>query len=48
MITRAMLEPVVRRQGDAELRTVPGFDHRCCWPVLWPGVLEELSGTGGE
>ena len=38
-ITRAGLQ----RQASASLRVVPGFDHRCCWLKVWPGVLGEIA-----
>ena len=46
-ITREMIEPVIATQGDAELRMLPGYDHRCCWGESWPRVLVELSTGAG-
>ncbi|MCC5810493.1 MAG: alpha/beta hydrolase [Ectothiorhodospiraceae bacterium] len=36
------------RQGaahdpHADIETVDGFDHRCCWADLWPAVLKRLQ-----
>lgn len=45
VITREMIEPVVQRQPDAELRVLPDYDHRCCWEQLWPSLLRELAAS---
>ena len=44
----AVVPPAVTRQGltrdrHARLETIPGFDHRCCWPTIWPDRLRSLE-----
>lgn len=34
-----MLLSATQRQWRAQVGTVEGFDHSCCWPQLWPTVL---------
>jgi len=29
--------------GNIQLKTVPGFDHQCCWADIWPQPLCELD-----
>jgi pimeloyl-ACP methyl ester carboxylesterase len=31
------------RRPGAELRILPGVDHRCCWEDLWPEILRILE-----
>ena len=38
-ISKAIIEPVVERQFQAQLTMVEGADHRCCWEENWPKVL---------
>ncbi len=45
-ITQAMIAPVIAAQPEAELRLLPGYDHRCCWQQYWPGLLGELAMVG--
>ena len=33
----------LQRQPHAQLRTISGFDHRCCWASVWPSVIAELA-----
>ena len=35
-----MLQRATETQWRARVGTVAGFDHSCCWPKLWPMVLE--------
>jgi pimeloyl-ACP methyl ester carboxylesterase len=34
---------LVERVPGAEFRSVPGFDHRCCWVAAWPAQLEAIE-----
>jgi hypothetical protein len=36
-------DAVRSRLPSAALRTVEGFDHRCCWLSEWPTVLNDLT-----
>jgi len=35
-----MLHRATETQWRARVSTVEGFDHSCCWPQLWPIVLD--------
>ena len=35
-----MLQRATKRQWRARVGTVEGFDHSCCWPQLWPKILD--------
>ena len=44
----AVVPPAVTRRGlardrHARLEIIPGFDHRCCWPAIWPERLRSLQ-----
>ncbi len=42
----SLTEPVLRRQGNGWLVTIAEYNHRCCWPDIWPLVLEsQETGT---
>jgi hypothetical protein len=43
-VTAQLVKGVESRQENSELVIVPGFDHRCCWQVIWPEVLAWTSG----
>jgi pimeloyl-ACP methyl ester carboxylesterase len=43
VITVPMLRSALREQSDPEIRVLPGVDHRCCWPELWPDILSDIS-----
>ncbi|MFU8816060.1 MAG: alpha/beta fold hydrolase [Pseudomonadales bacterium] len=43
----AVHEALLQRLPAAEFRTLPGFDHRCCWLQLWPQLLAELDSWPG-
>jgi len=42
-ITPQLIESFESRQQNSELVVVSDFDHRCCWPKLWPDVLAWVS-----
>lgn len=29
-------------QANIQLQVIPEFDHRCCWPQRWPGLLQPV------
>ncbi len=33
------------RHPGAQMHWVEAYDHRCCWPELWPQVLQSLPGS---
>ena len=39
----ALTRESIDRQAGAITRRYPGFDHSCCWALIWPDVLAELS-----
>lgn len=41
-ITKAMLEPVIARQRNAQLIEIKGINHNCCWLNKWPKILATL------
>lgn len=41
-VTRAYLDKA-DRHGNIQLKTMPGFDHQCCWADIWPQPLCELD-----
>lgn len=41
-ITKAMLEPVIERQRNAQLIETKGINHNCCWTNKWPEILATL------
>ena len=43
VITVPMLKGALRGQPDPQIRALPGVDHNCCWPELWPDILSEIS-----
>ncbi len=43
----AVVPPAIVARGPiapGSLRIIPRFDHRCCWVMLWPEILAELTG----
>lgn len=36
-------QALIERLPAATFRTVPGFDHRCCWADAWPRLLAEID-----
>lgn len=37
-----LFQPVLSKRLGAQVRTVAGFDHVCCWNTLWPEILADL------
>ena len=46
-----VVPPEIVRRGQidrTEIVIVPDFDHVCCWPRLWPSILEDLASATGS
>ena len=42
----SLIEAALRRQGSGWLVTITEYNHHCCWPDIWPSVLEsQTAGT---
>lgn len=41
-VTRAYLDKTTNH-GNIRLKTIPEFDHQCCWVDIWPQPLCELD-----
>jgi pimeloyl-ACP methyl ester carboxylesterase len=41
-----LLQPYLRRQPDAQVVVMPGYNHVCCWRDLWPKVLAWVAMVG--
>lgn len=35
--------PTIAGQPGAELRIIPGYNHRCCWERAWPGLIHGIE-----
>ena len=45
VVPASLTRKFVQRTGSrvARIETFPDNDHGCCWPDLWPGVLQQLD-----
>jgi hypothetical protein len=41
-VLQSYLEPVTE-QGNIYLKTIPGYDHQCCWSDIWPQPMCEIE-----
>ena len=42
-IPAELIKPVIDRQHYAKLKVIDSYDHRCCWEVDWPKILNQLT-----
>ena len=42
IIPPSLFLPVLRQRPNAQVTTLPGFDHVCCWESVWPEILSRL------
>jgi hypothetical protein len=43
-----LVASAARRQPGARFEVRPGFDHTCCWPRDWPGLLALIVASPGR
>jgi hypothetical protein len=42
VIPPALFRPVLAQRRNAQVITVTGFTHLCCWDALWPKILTQV------
>lgn len=38
-----LAERTLEKQTNSEVKIYPDFDHACCWPSIWPDILQQLA-----
>jgi hypothetical protein len=39
----SIVRAVAKKQPNASVEVIQGFDHRCCWEAAWPSILKGLG-----
>lgn len=43
VVPPALVQSTIAKQQHAELMTMQGFDHDCCWQEVWPSILAAVA-----
>ena len=47
-VEEGLVTAFTSRQANAQLVVIAGYNHRCCWALVWPQVLTWVAGIGSE
>lgn len=39
----SIVQSVINQQHNAQWMVIETFDHRCCWPQIWPFILKQVQ-----